>query len=1784
MAPAAEQQREGENDSTLFEIQPDLVYRDKRALKSLWIELPFECHLSCPYCFSQASNGAQPCDRGDLNEENYKTIVRAFLENGGQWIGIPGSGEPFETKVLPFTKCVFETAREYVSNNPNPQKNLTLTIFTAGDLILSEEVRDFLKTLADAQFVRVMVKWNSSVPEIQNKLVGLGVASDYTEKRAAGWVELQRLFKDNKHRLGIVTSILAENYWEVPYLLYKARRDGVIFDCDTLLPKGRGEHCPNMPTAGIIRRTVKEMLAVERLLGAERAESEQVSQEGMTGKKVREWNPAGAYIGSPCHRYLNHLYIDQRGAAFPCIGCTFGDHEIKLGMLTKEHLQSGADTKTFLIEAFENPRRKSIADRRLTGACAICDRHLRGDCASCLGRNAFGLGGQKEYDPWVATVPCEQFLPNFQIALHGTNLVIRKILSDRCVVEEFLDKTLESFWNPLFVPDRLSEIGLNPPLTVLPLLKDMEPKGLKNTKGFAEWARGCSLTQLLSDDSPVYMRVTRNIDGQSKTYRLILLPAGYPFLLPESRPVTPALYGMKEDWARKVAQELRDTHSEIDDYQVVAVSATDLLGKSVECEIRKGSGLGEEKIQVYLKETLLNLLSLPQSKQITDWAIEKVTWKAKEPAGKDAHNEFHSFDFVDTRTGRRVSTQTSWVRKFAHRSEIDTSWEDWFHKWSEKIFIPARDLPDKQDRRVKDPRFYDSGLTTIIPRLLLRLTTLRVDLLAEGDRPSWVLWLFYDPCKNRYFRRLVDFTDRTENPEKEAKRRSQLYCLYLWPEQDKDVQKLLYKKCVELRRDIWFNDHILNLADILRDPLMDYELDLTSECESSRALGCERFGVKRILEEVSAHAAKLLDAIAKSGLSADCLDRLAQVPLARGGPHSADGVPEESTNYLEDESKEYHEDIEAFAHCLEKMTESLLQDGDCNMAYELTAMLPPRLHKLIEDWAQGHGFAKTFYCKVINYFIFLGALKALGANHYFVGQTLTHNIYPATDRDSLVETRNITPSGFIVASKDPMSDGFIADLRLVYSAVMSPFIEQFAKWSPEYDSSLFRTSRNLPCLQRLPKHYVRLLDESNISPDWLLIADKRELQTEAQSTQVEEDLNWIRRLPKADLHVHLGPALHPHLIYDLSFLSLRRLVSKDPTKFQKDAEHLLDVIAEAIMKLRPWERHTPPIYYTDEFKRALVAAVRDRAPRAPVIDVNSAIIALAEENSELRKDYDAIACLLTVQIGGLVRDRKCWKQELQKRQKTMKGFRDYIKKVGGSDRLEGASGLQRARQVVRESYYSQCEHILDELLTDYDDQNFEMSIDNTIGCCAQLTPTSILQKLEKLNSGLIPRDESGAVWKWDEKVLGDPLSMLLSIPPEIDPKEKGLARYLGASGLTGSPLFQQADTLILALVETVKHAAKSDNVRYMEVKVAPSSLFGGKPGLENLGVSIALLALCYVTDRAVESMYEHMEKGLPWLSDENHVAGTVKIDRHNLARSETWPYILANLVLAGKRQGDRQSLRTTVMTAVDSRDRYLRWANEVKDHHKRTSGGGEKRLRKPGSITERIIADDEFGLIVPHVVGIDLVGRERGVKHSDLGETMAEAFDKCILLTIHAGEDESERSIWDAIFSLHAQRIGHALRMRSSYLSNLIRDRRIAVELCPTSNQYTNGYMFDGANQYVYKEYLADRITITINTDDPWISHRLRRKFLGSPQAVREVQPYPLSEEFAVLPLLFGDDRKEGETAKIGRIKRLEILRLIYNGFDNTFLSAPERDLLLTLVDFEAFSVLSCKDLAYRPS
>lgn len=131
------------------------------------------------------------------------------------------------------------------------------------------------------------------------------------------------------------------------------------------------------------------------------------------------------------------------------------------------------------------------------------------------------------------------------------------------------------------------------------------------------------------------------------------------------------------------------------------------------------------------------------------------------------------------------------------------------------------------------------------------------------------------------------------------------------------------------------------------------------------------------------------------------------------------------------------------------------------------------------------------------------------------------------------------------------------------------------------------------------------------------------------------------------------------------------------------------------------------------------------------------------------------------------------------------------------------------------------------------------------------------------------------------------------------------------------------------------------------------------------------------------------------------------------------------------------------------------------------------------------------------LVGIDLAGNEGITKPSELRNEFMPLLERCIKITIHAGETESVESIWEAVYHLSADRIGHGLNLleKPELLKRFI-DKNIGVELCPSSNDQIVGFNSSLHNskrgvekrEYPLKKYMEEGLKVCINTDDQGIS------------------------------------------------------------------------------------------------
>ncbi|HEV7837364.1 MAG TPA: adenosine deaminase [Gemmatimonadaceae bacterium] len=121
------------------------------------------------------------------------------------------------------------------------------------------------------------------------------------------------------------------------------------------------------------------------------------------------------------------------------------------------------------------------------------------------------------------------------------------------------------------------------------------------------------------------------------------------------------------------------------------------------------------------------------------------------------------------------------------------------------------------------------------------------------------------------------------------------------------------------------------------------------------------------------------------------------------------------------------------------------------------------------------------------------------------------------------------------------------------------------------------------------------------------------------------------------------------------------------------------------------------------------------------------------------------------------------------------------------------------------------------------------------------------------------------------------------------------------------------------------------------------------------------------------------------------------------------------------------------------------------------------------------------------VVAFDLAGGEKGFPASVHADAFRYARENDLAVTVHAGEGDGAASVREAVHLCGANRIGHGTRLIDDPdLTQYVNDRRIALEICLTSNVQTKAAESYAAHPL--REYFDRGLNVTLNTDNRLMS------------------------------------------------------------------------------------------------
>ncbi|WP_133127520.1 adenosine deaminase [Legionella nagasakiensis] len=121
---------------------------------------------------------------------------------------------------------------------------------------------------------------------------------------------------------------------------------------------------------------------------------------------------------------------------------------------------------------------------------------------------------------------------------------------------------------------------------------------------------------------------------------------------------------------------------------------------------------------------------------------------------------------------------------------------------------------------------------------------------------------------------------------------------------------------------------------------------------------------------------------------------------------------------------------------------------------------------------------------------------------------------------------------------------------------------------------------------------------------------------------------------------------------------------------------------------------------------------------------------------------------------------------------------------------------------------------------------------------------------------------------------------------------------------------------------------------------------------------------------------------------------------------------------------------------------------------------------------------------VPCVTGFGLGGDEINFPPKLFSQAYHIAAEAGLHCTVHAGEFAPASGMVEAIEHLPIQRIGHGVQViHSPETMALVKERDIALELCPSSNIKLG--LFQSFADHPFPQLLDAGITISLNSDDP---------------------------------------------------------------------------------------------------
>jgi adenosine deaminase len=152
------------------------------------------------------------------------------------------------------------------------------------------------------------------------------------------------------------------------------------------------------------------------------------------------------------------------------------------------------------------------------------------------------------------------------------------------------------------------------------------------------------------------------------------------------------------------------------------------------------------------------------------------------------------------------------------------------------------------------------------------------------------------------------------------------------------------------------------------------------------------------------------------------------------------------------------------------------------------------------------------------------------------------------------------------------------------------------------------------------------------------------------------------------------------------------------------------------------------------------------------------------------------------------------------------------------------------------------------------------------------------------------------------------------------------------------------------------------------------------------------------------------------------------------------------------------------------------------------------------------------------VIGIGIGGSEYDFPPDPYEDIYQRARELGFHTNAHAGEVAGAESVWGAVRTLKAERIGHGTHADGDpALLDYLAEQQIPIEMCPLSNVCTGSV--GAIEEHPVRRYFERGLLVTINTDDPKMFNNT------------------LVDEYLALEKTFGFSRSEIQTLTLNAIR-----------------------------------------------